>query len=55
MKMNKTKRRANRIKRRTNRRTKQRNHVGGVILTKRYPGMNMDVTADFVNPKKKYH
>ena len=50
MKMNKTKRRANRIKRRTNRRTKQRNHVGGVILTKRYP--DMDVTADFVNPKK---
>ena len=52
MKMNKTKRRANRIKRRTNRRTKQRNHVGGVILTKKYPDMNMEITADFVKPRK---
>lgn len=43
MKMNKTKRRARRTKRRS---------VGGVVLTKKYPHMNMTVTGDFPNPKK---
>lgn len=58
MKMNnKTKRRAKRTNRRTNRsrtnrqRTNRRrtNYVGGVILTKRPPGMNMKIKGNFEN------